>query len=253
MLKWWRRKHIVVWLTLRGKIKLAWTSVAILALITMLVYQPILTHTWKDNRPLAHQVIVLDAGHGGKDGGAIAADGTNEKDITLQIAKKLQHYLQQAGASVYLTRTDDEDLAGNGKITNRKRADLKNRLKFIKEKEADMVISIHLNAMFNPKWRGAQTFYDEKTNETNEQLATWIQDAFILELKNTTRLAKPLPKPVYLLQKISVPAVLVECGFLSNVEEANLLKQADYQLQIAESIYRGVLRYSLEVGYNDKE
>lgn len=253
MLNWWRRKHIVIWLTFRGKIKLAWTSVAFLALITMLVYKPIISHTWKDNRPLAHQVIVLDAGHGGRDGGAIAADGTKEKDITLQITRKLQHYLQQAGASVYLTRENDEDLAGRGRIANRKRADLKNRLKFIKEKEADMVISIHLNAMFDPKWRGAQTFYYENNNQTNEQLATWIQDAFILELKNTTRLAKPLPKPVYLLKRTTVPAVLVECGFLSNVEEARLLKQSNYQLRIAESIYRAVLRYSLEVGYNNKD
>jgi N-acetylmuramoyl-L-alanine amidase len=252
-LNWWKRKHVIIWLTFRGKIKLALTGIALLALISMVVYQPIFLHTWKDNRPLAHQTIVVDAGHGGKDGGAIAADGTKEKKITLQIAKKLQHYLQQAGANVYLTRDDDKDLAGTGHIANRKRADLRNRLKIIREKEADMVISIHLNAMFDPKWRGAQTFYYEENNPSNKQLATFIQDAFMLELRNTTRLAKPVPKPVYLLKKTTVPAVLVECGFLSNEEEAQLLKQSNYQLQVAYSIYRAILRYSLEVGYNDKE
>lgn len=199
-----------------------------------------------------HQVILLDPGHGGKDAGAIAASGLQEKDINLAIAKKLRHYLQQAGATVYLTRERDQDLAGDREVPNRKRLDLARRATLVREKQATLVLTIHLNAMQDPTWRGAQTFYSKSSNPFNQTLATTIQDELTQRLGNTNREARAMHTPIYLLRKSDVPTALVECGFLSNPDEARLLKRDVYQDKIAVTLYRALLRYDLEVGYNGK-
>lgn len=195
--------------------------------------------------PLAGQVIVLDPGHGGLDGGAVANDSeaTTEKVINLEVAKMTRQYLEQAGAVVYLTRETDLDLADEFTkgIANRKSQDIRRRLQFIHDNEADFFISIHLNSLPSERWRGAQTFFYPRFPK-NIQLATAIQDEIILNMENTKR--QPLQlNTIYLLKYAKVPGALVEIGFLSNQEERELLKQRTYQQQIAASIYKGILRY----------
>src|SRR5690625_1059155 len=138
--------------------------------------------------PLEEYTVVIDPGHGGVDGGAVGADGTNEKDITLAVSKKIQHYLQHAGATVYLTREEDIDLADADTkgFSRRKSEDIRKRLQFIDEQEADFFLTIHLNAMPSTVWRGAQTFYYPKFPES-EQLAKMIQEEIIAHLQNTSR------------------------------------------------------------------
>ncbi|HZW67204.1 MAG TPA: N-acetylmuramoyl-L-alanine amidase CwlD [Pseudogracilibacillus sp.] len=195
--------------------------------------------------PLAGQVIVLDPGHGGPDGGAVAKDKekTTEKVISLEVAKMTRQYLEQAGAIVYLTRETDVDLADEFTkgIANRKSEDIRRRLQFIHDKEADFFISIHLNSLPSARWRGAQTFFYPRFPE-NIQLARTIQDELVENMENTERQALQL-NTIYLLKYAKVPGALVEIGFLSNEAERELLKQRSYQQQIAASIYKGVLRY----------
>jgi len=196
--------------------------------------------------PLAEYTIVIDPGHGGVDGGAVGADGTSEKEITLAVAQKIQHYLQHAGANVFLTREEDVDLASENTkgFSRRKSEDIRNRLQFIHEKEADLFLTIHLNAMPSTVWRGAQTFYYPKFPES-EFLAKVIQAEIIEHLQNTTREALPL-KSIYLLKYAEIPGALVELGFLSNETERDLLKDDAYQDKMAASIYDGILRYLTE-------
>jgi|SRR5690625_1264080 len=194
--------------------------------------------------PLAGKTIVIDPGHGGPDGGAAAKDGTSEKEIALQVAKITRDYLQQAGALVYLTREEDNDLAGEGYVRNRKSQDIRNRLKFIHEKEPDFFISIHLNALPSSRWSGAQTFFYASYPE-NKHLATMIQNEIIRNLENTTRVPLQM-NHVYLLKHAEVPGALVEIGFLSNEMEAKQLKDKVYQEQMSASIYKGIIRYVTE-------
>lgn len=119
--------------------------------------------------PLSGKVIVLDPGHGGPDGGAIGGDGTEEKVITLKMAEYLQDYLQQAGALVYMTRYEDADLASEGTsgLSRRKSEDISNRVKFIEEKEADLYLSLHLNAIPSGKWSGHRPFTIRRVRRVN--------------------------------------------------------------------------------------
>ncbi|WP_269799238.1 N-acetylmuramoyl-L-alanine amidase CwlD [Bacillus xiapuensis] len=194
------------------------------------------------NLPLAGKTIYLDAGHGGPDGGAGDKEAL-EKDIALQVAEKVRDYLQEQGAVVLMTRESDKDLADpdTKRFRARKTEDLKKRLSLINESKADMFLSIHLNAIPSPKWRGAQTFFMPSLQE-NKELAKCIQDEIVLNLENTTRVAKAI-NHVYLLKHANKPGALVEIGFLSNPDEKRELMAEDYQEKVAASIYKGVLRY----------
>ncbi|WAA12441.1 N-acetylmuramoyl-L-alanine amidase CwlD [Fervidibacillus halotolerans] len=199
--------------------------------------------TWNAwNLPLTGRIIYIDPGHGGPDGGA-EKEGVVEKDIALSISMKLRDYLEQQGAFVLLTREKDSDLADEDLqgLSRRKVQDLHRRAKLINESEADLFISIHLNAIPSPKWRGAQTFYYPRYVES-EIAATLIQEELIDNLQNTDRKAKSITN-VYLMKEVKKPGVLVETGFLSNPEERELLKNEDYQEKIAISIYEGIMRY----------
>ncbi|RLL39950.1 N-acetylmuramoyl-L-alanine amidase CwlD [Oceanobacillus piezotolerans] len=220
------------------------------ALLLFLIQYPIKQSgdVWESrfSLPLSGKTIVLDPGHGGPDGGAVGADGTLEKGIALSVSKMLQEYLQQAGAQVFLTREEDKDLAAESTdgLSRRKAEDIRNRLEFVKEKDADFFLSIHLNALPSTKWRGAQSFYYPKLDES-KHLATMIQSEIIRNLENTKREALAL-NGMYLLKHAEVPGALVEIGFLSNVDERELLKDKQYQERMAASIYEGVLRYITE-------
>jgi N-acetylmuramoyl-L-alanine amidase len=204
-------------------------------------------NTW--SMPLSSKVIVIDAGHGGIDGGAVSKSGIEEKEITLSIASYLRDFLQQSGAYVVLTRETDRDLAGVGNGKSRWKArDLSKRLQMVKDENADLFISIHGNA-FPGKSHGAQTFYNP-TREANNKLATFIQTELVHNLENTTRSAKA-KNDVFLLKYSPVPTALVEVGFLSNYEEAQLLSDPKYQRKIAASIYYGILAYHSDIMKNE--
>lgn len=196
--------------------------------------------------PLTGKTIVIDPGHGGPDGGAKGIDGTQEKGISLAVSEKLRDYLQQSGALVYLTREEDKDLADadTDGLSRRKSEDIRKRLQFIHDKEADFFVTIHLNAIPSPRWSGAQTFYYPKFPES-KHLAQMIQAEIVRNLENTDRTALSI-NGIYLLKHAEIPGSLVEIGFLSNEEERELLKQEDYQRQMAGSIYEGILRYMTE-------
>ncbi|CCQ93716.1 N-acetylmuramoyl-L-alanine amidase [[Clostridium] ultunense Esp] len=222
--------------------KLFFFAIALAALFYIFTYEEkgwFTTPSW--SVPLSGMVIVLDPGHGGMDGGAVSKDGLVEKEITLKIAKKLRDYLQQSGAVVLLTREEDKDLA-DGTEGTRKRQDLRVRAELVNQSGAELFISIHLNSIPSSQWRGAQTFYNP-TNPENRRLAKLIQQELIKGLGNTDRLEKK-DQDIFILKAAKVPAVLVEAGFLSNPEEAALLGNEAYQSKIAESIYRGILRYT---------
>ncbi|MDQ0209314.1 N-acetylmuramoyl-L-alanine amidase CwlD [Alkalicoccobacillus murimartini] len=228
--------------------RLKWMKVIIGSLFAAALFYIIQDQLQSDksigwHMPLSQRVIVLDAGHGGMDGGAVSSAGYLEKEATLAITKKVRDYLQEAGAIVLLTREDDLDLAEEGtkRIRSRKVEDLKRRAEIVNESDADLFISVHMNAIPSPKWRGAQTFYHLNQSQ-NSVVAKLIQDELVRNLENTNRLAKPI-QHVYLLKEAKIPGALVEAGFLSNPEEAALLETEEYQESVAASIYQGILRY----------
>jgi len=225
------------------KIRIASFIVGSIILIILFQYQFTDNISWKSwNLPLSGRIIILDPGHGGPDGGAVGGE-VLEKEIALQTALKLRDYLQQQGAFVILTRENDQDLASENTrgYSRRKAEDLRKRVEFINESEADLFISIHLNAIPSPRWRGAQTFYHGAFKE-NERVAKFIQAELRRNLENTNRSAKAI-NGIYLLKYAKRPGALVEIGFLSNPEERQLLAKNDYQTKLAASIYKGILRY----------
>jgi N-acetylmuramoyl-L-alanine amidase len=225
------------------KVKL-WSAL-ISSIIVIVLFQYIFVHTTSTkswNLPLSGRIIVLDPGHGGPDGGAVGGD-VLEKEIALKVAAKLRDYLQQQGALVLMTREMDSDLADKDTrgYSRRKVEDLRRRVALINESEADLFISIHLNAIPSPRWRGAQTFYYGSLIE-NERIAKFIQAELRSNLENTNRVAKMIDT-VYLLKYAKKPGALVEVGFLSNPQERELLASGHYQTKLAASIYKGILRY----------
>lgn len=188
--------------------------------------------------------VVLDAGHGIPDGGAVAEDGTEEADINLKITSFLQGFLEKGGSYVTLTRADengifDEDAKN---IKQKKRSDIKNREKMMNGSDADVFISIHLNKFPENKYSGPQVFHSK--NEESKLLAEKIQKRMIEFLNpDSKREIKPSGGEIYLLKNAKIPAVLVECGFLSNPKELSLLKDEEYQKQTAWAIYCGICDY----------
>ncbi|KHF38990.1 N-acetylmuramoyl-L-alanine amidase CwlD [Halalkalibacter okhensis] len=219
-------------------------ALGVVSLLFIIQYQFVSNDSWSTwNLPLSGKVIVVDPGHGGIDGGAVSKSGMLEKDVTLLISEQLRDYLQEAGALVLMTREDDHDLANadTKKVRQRKNEDLRRRAEIVNDSDADMFVSLHLNAIPSPRWSGAQTFYNRAIPE-NERLAKFVQEEVIRNLENTTRQAKPINN-VYLIKQASIPGVLIEAGFLSNPTEAELLNTEEYQQKVAASIYQGILRY----------
>lgn len=241
-----RRYRLVVWVTPRSWLRLlSVAALAVLACIVLFADMPA-TKTWTFwTTPLTGKVIALDAGHGGADGGAVSRAGVIEKDINLAIVLYLRDYLQQAGALVVLTREGDYDLAGEGVkgYSKRKTEDLLARVRTIREKKADLAISIHLNSVPSARWSGAQTFYSSASSPDSARLASILQREIKETLGNTNRTALTNDK-VYLLKSLPMPTALVEIGFLSHPEESRMLADESYQKKVAASLYRGVLRYA---------
>lgn len=189
--------------------------------------------------------IIIDAGHGGEDGGAVGKDGTLEKDINLSISKKLQQFLLNSGFNVKMIRDSDISIYDEGltHIKEKKVSDLKNRLNIVNQNENNLLISIHQNKFPENKYNGAQVFYSQNSPKSKE-LAENIKKSITGFLQpNNTREIKPATKDIYLLHNCKNVAVLIECGFLSNESELQKLNNEDYQSKIAFSIYCGFMEY----------
>lgn len=198
--------------------------------------------------PLGGIKIVLDAGHGGLDGGASKGD-IIEKDITLAITGKVARQLRRLGAEVVMTRTTDGDVLSEHApseqfATNRerKKQDIFLRETLVKQQEPELFVTIHANAIPNSKWRGAQVFYHYEGHAESKELAKLVQQSIREEMENTDREALSI-KNVYLLKKVEMPAILVETGFLSNDDERALLANDNYQDKMALAIARGIENY----------
>ena len=185
--------------------------------------------------------VVIDAGHGGADPGKVGVDGSLEKDINLEIAKKLQQFLIMEDVDAVLTRESDDGLYDEN-TSNKKVQDMKNRVQIIEEKKPALTVSIHQNSYHEEYVHGAQVFY-YANSEKSKELAERIQQVMTLHLdKQNTRQAKANDS-YYLLKKTSSPIVIVECGFLSNYEEAQKLSSELYQEKVAWAVHLAVLQY----------
>lgn len=238
------KKRVIVWINLNGMLKLAASAFLIMLMVFLLTYELPAAKTWTYwTMPLSGKVIAVDPGHGGPDGGASSKEGLIEKDVNLAIALHLRDYLQQAGAVVIMTREEDKDLASPGTKGNSKRKteDLLERADLIKRNKADLLLSIHLNSITSSRWNGAQTFYNPD-KPGSEQLALHIQKELRKNLENTDRAAK-INETFYPLKALDIPGALVEVGFLSNPQEAQLMASEKYQKKVAAAVYQGVLRY----------
>lgn len=192
-----------------------------------------------------NKTVIIDAGHGGIDGGTSASDGTVEKNLNLQISLKINDILSSVGVKTVMTRTDDEDLSDDNASTIRKKkvSDIKKRLSIINETEDAVFVSIHQNHFTQEKYSGAQVFYS-KNNPQSQVLAERIRFHLITVLQpDNTREVKQSGSEIYLLHHAKVPAVMVECGFLSNYNETQLLKNEEYQQKLAFTIAMGIVDF----------
>lgn len=187
------------------------------------------------------KAVVIDVGHGGIDAGKVSEDGILEKDVNLVIAKKLAQLLEQEDITVTLTREDDRGLYSDSD-QNKKTADLRNRCKLIEEIDPICTVSIHQNSYPSPEVRGAQVFYYRHSTEA-QKLAGLIQES-IRERVDTSNTRQEKPNDsYYMLKRSTSPTVIVECGFLSCPQEAQLLTEDEYQNKLAWAIHMAVLNY----------
>lgn len=193
---------------------------------------------------LKHGVIVVDAGHGEPDGGAVSADGVKESDLNLQIALKLEDALLEEGIDVVMTRQDENNIAPPEKqssIREMKVADIDKRIEITNSSDADMLISIHMNQFSASQYRGWQTFY-QKGSEESKRIAESIQEEIKKSVQRENSRTALKIENIKLIDHAKIPAVIVECGFLSNEEEKNLLQQEDYQEKLVRGIVNGILK-----------
>lgn len=193
----------------------------------------------------ASKVIVIDPGHGGYDPGKVGLKGSHEKDINLAIALKLKDYLEESGARVIMTRTQDEDLDGLPDKFN-KNTDMRTRKEIINGSGADILISIHQNAFTQPQVRGAQVFYYSESNNA-KLLANSVQTSIKDHTDANNKRKIKSTQNYYVLKVSTMPGIIIECGFLTNAEEEAALNSPEYQDKMAWSIYAGVVRYFQEI------
>lgn len=189
-------------------------------------------------------ILILDAGHGGEDGGASSAAGDKESDINLDIVLKLESLMAFLGFETVLTRSEDISIHDEGCDTLREKkvSDLKNRVELVQSIPNAMLISVHQNTFTDPRYQGAQVFY--AAGDLSRQWGSCTQDAITSFLDSSnTRKPAGIPDHVYLFKHIDCPAILVECGFLSNGEEVSLLLTDTYQRKIAITLAGAYLQY----------
>lgn len=217
----------------------ALTAALLLTALTILRQQG--TEAAFHPEPTADTVVVIDAGHGGVDGGAVARDGTAESGINLAIALRLRELFLFCGEVPLMTRETEDSLHSGDAVTIRemKVSDLKNRVALVNAQPRAVLISIHQNSLPEaPSVRGAQVFYNAVSGADGYALP--VQEA-LNEAVNSEKpkAAKPIPSTIYLMQHVNAPAILVECGFLSNAEDTAALKTAAHQLKLALAVLCG--------------
>lgn len=189
--------------------------------------------------------VLIDAGHGNPDGGAVAPDGTTEADLNLAIAMKLNDSLAKNGIKCDMIRSSADSIYSEGNnIHSKKVSDTKNRVKIANKNKSALVVSIHMNTFPSQDVYGAQVFY-KNNDEKSKLIADEIQNAINLKFqKENAKNIKQIPKNVYLFNHIENHCVLIECGFLTNRNELSKLKDEKYQKEIADAISE-VLIYKL--------
>lgn len=230
---------------------------SILGIITIFIFAYIVTgvnvknSAKKDSKsiatvalPVDSKVIIIDAGHGVPDEGAESSSGTTEAESNLKIALKVQNLLEQAGATVILTRSDENSIydIDSKTLKQKKISDIHNRVKIGNESSGDIFVSIHLNKIPQNQYWGWQTFYKEESEE-GKKLATSIQNSLNQSIqKDNTRVPMKIDN-IYIIKHVEIPTTIVECGFLSNPEEEQLLLTDEYQNKLAWGIYTGIMDY----------
>lgn len=189
--------------------------------------------------------VVIDVGHGGEDGGAVAPDGTVEKDLNLSVALKLRDILNLYGVNIIMTRTEDISIYSESAkdIRHKKISDIHNRFKIMQDNPDALFVSVHQNKFSSPAQFGTQVFYSKNT-ASSKRLAECIQKSVVKALQpENKRVVKPSGSEIYLLYNAKTTAVLVECGFISNKNELEKLKNDSYQTQMAICIADGIINY----------
>lgn len=186
-------------------------------------------------------VVVIDAGHGGRDPGKVGVNKVYEKDINLAIARKLKQDLEAEGIHVVMTREKDQGLYRESS-SNKKVEDMRNRVLLIHETQPDCAVSIHQNSYTDPQVSGTQVFYYEDSVE-GKKLAEILQEAMTQALGQEKGREPKGNTGYYLLKKTDCPLTIVECGFLSNPQEAELLTRKDYQEKMAKAVCAGIMEY----------
>jgi N-acetylmuramoyl-L-alanine amidase len=227
------------WLVALGTIGIVMAFLLILTYVSVKVSAPL-------SEAVCGKTIVIDPGHGGIDAGAKGRSGVMEKDVVLDIGLRLADLFNRAAVYTVLTRNTDDGLIepGNRSHANWKRLDLEGRIALATEHNADIYVSIHANSFPEQVWSGAQTFYHSKSDDAKE-LAIAIQKELVSRLGPNLRKAKT-GDDYFVLRKSTMPAVIVEVGFLSNPREEALLAQADYRKQVAEAVFYGTVNYLVE-------
>ncbi len=193
-------------------------------------------------------VVVLDAGHGGMDGGCTSVNGVDEKNINLNILLSVRDMCQSFGYKVVVTRDTDISIHDSGVtgVRNQKLSDMNNRVKIFNKYENAIAISIHQNQFTQSQYSGAQMFYSS-SNPLNEKLAGVMQGQFVSLLQpENKRETKPTGKDLMLIANTKCPSLMVECGFLSNPQEASLLETTEYQNKVAFTIFSGINKFISE-------
>ncbi len=215
-------------------------------IIVSIVFFNVTNPVWLEtsSTPVSSHVVILDAGHGLPDGGAEAEDGTYESNINLSIVQKLQKLLENSGCQVILTRSDENGIYELEADTIRKKkvSDMKNRVEIGNHSGAEIFVSIHLNKIAQSQYSGWQTFY-QLENEKSSNLATSIQENLNYAIqKESKRVPEKMPD-IYLAKHLEIPFTIVECGFLSNSNECDMLQTDNYQEILAWGIYTGIMDY----------
>jgi N-acetylmuramoyl-L-alanine amidase len=234
---WWifmiiivKKSHVFMWLT---------SLIVLIFLLATILYANDVINVFSRNNK--EYIVVIDAGHGGFDPGKVGVNGELEKDINLAIANKLKAYLEYSGYVVVMTREDENGLY-NESSKNKKREDMNKRKQIINSSDGDILVSIHQNSFQQEKYRGAQVFYYAASDE-GKKLAEFIQKEIKIFADNTNNRQIKDSNSYFMLKQTNIPGVIVECGFLSNYQEAELLSSDLYQDRIAWAIYIGISKF----------
>lgn len=190
----------------------------------------------------AENVVVIDAGHGGEDGGAVSVSGLRESDFNLEISLRLNDFLHFLGIETKMIRTEDVSVSTEGQtVAQRKVSDIRNRVKTVEQTDPALLVSIHQNFFSQSQYRGAQIFYAD--TQGSAELAESMQRIIAEQVDPSNHRQTKAAQDIYLMEHVSCTAVLVECGFLSNYDEEQLLRTAEYQKKLTVAVGCCIFRY----------